>query len=174
MINGAAGGIGTFAVQLAKSFGAEVTGVCSTRNLAMVRSIGADYVVDYTQEDFTRNGQGYDLILDAVGNRSVSDYKRALTPGGICVVAGFTTLSHLFKLILVGGWVSKVRGKKIGPMGTAKPNQQDLAFIKALLETGRVVPVIDRCYPLTEVVAAIKYLELGHAQGKVVISGSAS
>jgi NADPH:quinone reductase-like Zn-dependent oxidoreductase len=163
LINGASGGVGTFAVQIAKSFGTEVTGVCSTRNLDMVRSIGADHVIDYTQADFTRNGQQYDLIFDAVGNRSVSDFKRALSPNGICAVAGFTNLSRLFQVMLLGG-------KKIGLMETAKANQKDLVFIQALLEAGKVVPVIDRCYPLREVADAIRYLEAGHAQGKVVIT----
>jgi NADPH:quinone reductase-like Zn-dependent oxidoreductase len=163
LINGASGGVGTFAVQIAKSFGTEVTGVCSTRNLDMVRSIGADHVIDYTQEDFTRKGQQYDLIFDAVGNRSVSDYKRALSPNGICAVAGFTNLSRLFQVMLLGG-------KKIGLMETAKPDKKDLAFIKELLEAGKVIPVIDRLYPLSEVPEAIRYLEAGHARGKVVIT----
>ena len=163
LINGASGGVGTFALQIAKSFGTEVTGVCSTRNLDMVRSIGADYVIDYTKEDFTRNGRRYDLIFDAVGNRSVSDYRRALSPNGICSVAGFTSLSRLFQVMFLGG-------KKIGLMETAKGNKKDLLFIKDLLEAGKVVPVIDRRYPLREVAEAIRYLEAGHAQGKVVIT----
>ena len=170
LINGASGGVGTFAVQIAKSFGTEVTGVCSTRNLDMVRSIGADHVIDYTQEDFTQNGQRYDLIFDAVGNRSVSDYKRALSPKGICSVAGFTTMARLFQVIFLGAWVSKTGSKKIGLMETAKANKKDLVIIKELLETGKVVPVIDRCYPLSEVPEAIRYLEKGHARGKVVIT----
>lgn len=170
LINGASGGVGTFAVQIAKSFGTEVTGVCSTRNLDMVRSIGADHVIDYTQADFTKTGQRYDLIFDAVGNRSVSDYKRALSPNGICAVAGFTTLSRLFQVIFLGAWASRTGSKKIGLMETAKPNQKDLAFLKELLEAGKVVPVIDRCYPLREVPEAIRYLEAGHARGKVVIT----
>lgn len=163
LINGASGGVGTFAVQIAKSFGTEVTGVCSTRNLDMVRSIGADHVADYTKEDFTQNGQKYDLIFDAVGNRSVSDYQRALSPSGICAVAGFTSLSRLFQFMLLGG-------KKVGLMETAKGNKKDLLFIKELLEAGKVVPVIDRCYPFSEVADAIRYLETGHAKGKVVIT----
>ena len=171
LINGASGGVGTFAVQIAKSFGAEVTGVCSTRNLDMVRSIGADHVIDYTQEDFTKNGQTYDLIYCAVGNRSAADYKRALNPGGICVVAGFTTMSHmLFQVVFLGAWVSMTGSKKIGAMGTVMPNKEDLVFIKELLEIGKVVPVIDRRYPLSETAEAIRYLEEGHAQGKVVIT----
>jgi NADPH:quinone reductase-like Zn-dependent oxidoreductase len=163
LINGASGGVGTFAVQIAKSFGTEVTGVCSTRNLDMVRSIGADHVVDYTQADFTQTAQRYELIFDAVGNRSVSDHKRALSPNGICSVAGFTSLLRLFRIMLLGG-------KKVGMMKTAKANKEDLVFIKELLEAGKVVPVIDRCYPLAETAEAIRYLETGHARGKVVIT----
>jgi NADPH:quinone reductase-like Zn-dependent oxidoreductase len=170
LVNGASGGVGTFAVQIAKSFGTEVTGVCSTRNLDMVRAIGADHVIDYTQEDFTQNGQAYDLIFDAVGNRSVADLRRALSPNGICAVAGFTSLSRLFQVVSLGAWVSRSGSKKIGLMETAKANKKDLLFIKELLETGKVVPVIDRCYPLREVADAIRYLEEGHAQGKVVIT----
>ncbi len=171
LINGASGGVGTFAVQIAKSFGAEVTGVCSTRNLDMVRSIGSDHVIDYTQEDFTKDGQTYDLIYCAVGNRSAADYKRALNSNGICVVAGFTTMSHmLFQVLFLGAWVSMTGSKKIGAMGTVIPNKEDLVFIKELLEAGKVVPVIDRRYPLSETAEAIRYLEEGHAQGKVVIA----
>ncbi len=171
LINGASGGVGTFAVQIAKSFGAEVTGVCSTRNLDMVRSIGADHVIDYTQEDFTKDGQTYDLIYCAVGNRSAADYKRALNSNGICVVAGFTTMSHmLFQVLLLGAWISMTGSKKIGAMGTVIPNKEDLVFIKELLEAGKVVPVIDRRYPLSETAEAIRYLEKGHARGKVVIT----
>jgi NADPH:quinone reductase-like Zn-dependent oxidoreductase len=164
LINGASGGVGTFAVQIAKSFGAaEVTGVCSTRNVELVRSIGADHVIDYTKEDFTQNGQRYDLIFDAVGNRSVSDLQRALSPNGICSVAGVTRLSRLFQVMLLGGG-------KIGLMETAKANKKDLVFITGLLEAGKVVPVIDRRYPLAETAEAIRYLEARHAQGKVVIT----
>jgi NADPH:quinone reductase-like Zn-dependent oxidoreductase len=170
LVNGASGGVGTFAVQLAKSFGAEVTGVCSTRNVDMVRSIGADHVIDYTQADFTKQGQLYDLIYDAVGNRSVADYKRALKPQGRCVIAGFTTLPRLFEHIVVGAWVSKMGNTKIGLMGVAKPNQKDLVVAKELLEAGNVVPVIDRRYPLRETAKAIRYLEAGHARGKVIIT----
>ena len=170
LINGAAGGVGTFAVQIGKSFGAEVTGVCSTRNLDMVRSIGADQVIDYTQEDFTQNGQRYDLIIDAVGNRSVSDLKRALSPGGTCVIIGFTSLALLFQAAFLGPLKSLIGSKKIGLMGTVKPNSKDLEFIKELLETGKVTPVIDRRYPLSEVAEAIRYLEEGHAKGKIVIT----
>ncbi len=170
LVNGASGGVGTFAVQIAKSYGTEVTGVCSTRNLEMVRSIGADHVIDYTQEDFTRNGQRYDLIYDAVGNRSVSDYKRALNPQGTCVVAGFSSMPRLFEHIVLGPLRSKIGNKKVGLMGIAKINQKDLVFLKELLEAGKVVSVIDRRYPLSETAEAIRYLEEGHARGKVVIT----
>ena len=170
LINGASGGVGTFAVQLAKSFGTEVTGVCSTRNVDLVRSIGADHVIDYTQADFTNTGQRYDLIFDAVGNRSVAAYQRALSPHGRCAVAGFTTLSRLFQVLVLGAWASRTGRQHIGMMETAKPNQHDLAFLKALLEAGTVVPVIDRRYPLSELADAIRYLEEGHARGKVVIT----
>ena len=171
LINGASGGVGTFAVQIAKSFGAEVAGVCSTRNLDLVRSIGSDHVIDYTQEDFTKNGQTYDLIYCAVGNRSAADYKRALNPNGHCVVAGFAAMSHmLFQVLLLGAWVSMTGSKRIGFMGYVKPNKKDLVYIKELLETGKVVPVIDRCYPFSETAEAIRYLEEGHARGKVVIA----
>ncbi len=169
LVNGASGGVGTFAVQIAKSFGAEVTGVCSTRNVEMVRSIGADHVVDYTKEDFTRNGQQYDVIYDAVGNRSVSAYKRALKPQGKCVIAGFTTLPRLLEHMILGPILS--RGKqKIGMMSIAKPNKQDLTFISELLDAGKVVSVIDRRYSLSETAVAIRYLETGRARGKVIIS----
>src|SRR5216684_3888492 len=170
LIYGASGGIGTFAVQIAKYFGAEVTGVCSTRNLDMVRSIGADHVIDYTQEDFTKNGQHYDLIYDAVGNRSVSDYKHALNPNGTCVIAGFQNLLRLFEHMVLGPLRSKTGNKKVGRMGTAKMNQKDLVYMKELLEAGKVVPVIDRRYPLRETAEALRYLEVGHARGKVVIT----
>ena len=170
LINGASGGVGTFAVQIAKSFGAEVTGVCSTRNLEMVSSIGAEQVIDYTQEDFTKCGQHYDLIYDAVGNRSVSDYKRALRPGGTCIITGLTTLTRLLQHMVLGPLISLAGNKKIGVQPVAKPNQKDLVFVKELLETGKVKPVIDRRYPLSEAAEAIRYLEKGHARGKVVIT----
>ena len=163
LVNGASGGVGTFAVQIAKSYGTKVTGVCSTRNLELVRSLGADRVIDYTREDFTQNGQQYDLIFDAVGNRSVSDLRRALTPNGICAVAGFTSLPLLFQVMVRGG-------KRIGLMETAKANKKDLLILKELLEAGKVVPVIDRTYPLSETAEAIRYLETGRARGKVVIT----
>ena len=171
LVNGASGGVGTFAVQIAKSYGTEVTGVCSTRNLDLVRKIGADHVVDYTQEDFTKNEQQrYDLIFDAVGNRSVSDYKRALKPGGTCAVAGFSSMPRMFEHSALGPLMSKTGNKKVGGMGMAKINQNDLVFLKQLVEAQKVRPVIDRRYPLSETADAIRYLEAGHAQGKVVIA----
>jgi NADPH:quinone reductase-like Zn-dependent oxidoreductase len=163
LINGASGGVGTFAVQIAKSYGTEVTGVCSTRNLELVRSIGAEHVIDYTKEDFTNNGQRYDLIFDTIGNLSVSGCQRALSPNGICAIAGFTTMFHLFQVMLFGG-------KKVGMMETAKADKNDLLFIKELIETGKVVPVIDRTYKLNETAEAIRYLETSRARGKVVIT----
>jgi len=168
LINGASGGVGTFAVQIAKSFGAEVTGVCSTRNLDTARSIGADQVIDYTKEDFTKNGHHYDLILAANGYHSISAYKRALSPKGIFVLTG-GSMAQLFQAMLLGRWMSKAGGKKLGFM-MAKPSQEDLGFLKELLEAGKVKPVIERRYPLSQVAEAVRYLEEGHAQGKVVIT----
>ncbi|MBZ0291332.1 MAG: NAD(P)-dependent alcohol dehydrogenase [Anaerolineae bacterium] len=170
LINGASGGIGTFAVQYAHACGAEVTGVCSTRNLELVSSIGADHVIDYTKTDFTRTGQQYDLIFDTVGNCSVAGLRRALKPSGRGVVAGFTTMLRLMEVALVGKLVSRPNGKQIGMMGTAQAKQDDLLTIQNLLETGKVVPVIDRCYPLSETADAIRYLETMRARGKVVIT----
>ena len=168
LINGASGGIGTFAVQIAKSFGAEVTGVCSTRKLDMVRSIGADHVIDYTGEDFTRSGKCYDLILAAGGYHSISDYKRALSPKGIYVMIGGSTAQKL-QAMLLGPLISMTGSKKMGVL-MGKPNQKDLVFLIELFEAGKVVPVIDRCYPLSEVAEAFRYLGEGHAKGKVVIT----
>ena len=165
LINGASGGVGTFAVQIAKSFGAKVTGVCSTRNLDMVRSIGADQVIDYTQDDFTQNGERYDLIFDAVAKRSFSDCKRALKPQGIYITTAFSPL-----LALEGLWKSMTGSKKMVPLLAKAPNKRDQVFMKELLEGGEVTPVIDRRYSLSEVPDALRYLEKGHAQGKVVIT----
>jgi NADPH:quinone reductase-like Zn-dependent oxidoreductase len=174
LINGASGGVGTFAVQIAKSLGAEVTGVCSARNADLVRSIGADHVVDYASEDFTRNGQRYDVVFDLVGNRSLTDFRRALTPEGT--------------LLLSGGGVSE-GGSFLGPLAlmiraqlasrfvrhrllsvTEKPSRENLAALRDLVESGAVAPVIDRTYPLSDVPEAIRYLEVEHARAKVVIT----
>jgi|SRR5271157_2829538 len=168
LINGASGGVGTFAVQVAKSFGAEVTAVCSTRNLDQARSIGADHVIDYTQEDFTKNGQQYDLVFAANGYHSLSAYKRALTPKGIYIMAG-GSMAQIFQSMLMGSMMSETSGRKMAGV-SAKRNQKDLAFLKELVEAGKVVPVIDRRYPLSETAAALRYLGEGHARGKVVIA----
>ena len=168
LINGASGGVGTFAVQIAKSFGAEVTAVCSTRNFDMARTLGADRVIDYTKEDFTHNGQTYDLILAANGYHPLSAYKRALTPQGIYVMVGGTP-AQIFQAMLLGAWMSENGGKRLGGF-TAKANQKDLVMLKALVEAGKVVPVIDKRYSLSEAAEALRYLGAGHARGKVVIT----
>lgn len=170
LINGASGGVGTFAVQIAKALGAEVTAVCSTRNVEQLRALGADHVIDYTQEDFTQNGQQYDLILAANGYQPISAYKRALRPKGIYVMTG-GAMKQMMEAMLLGPLYSMTGDKKLGNL-LARPNQQDLAFLTTLLEAGKVKPVIDRCYPLSEVPKALQYLEEGHAQGKVVITVS--
>jgi len=169
LINGASGGVGTFLVQIAKSFGAEVTAVCSTRNLDNARSSGADYVIDYTQEDFTKSGLRYDLIIAANGYHSILDYRRALSPKGVCVGTG-GSLAQIFQIMLLGPLISIIGSKKMGSMGIARLNQKDLAFLKELLEAGKIKPVIDRRYPLSEVAEAFRYFEEGHAKGKVVIT----
>ncbi len=166
LINGASGGAGTFAVQIAKSFGAEVTGVCSTKKMDFVRSVGADHVIDYTQEDFTKNGQYYDLILDMQAHHSIFDCKRALTPKGVYVFIGGTD-ARAFQAIFLGPLISMIGNKKMGLL-LHKPNK-GLAFMKELLEAGKVVPVIDRCYPLSEAAEAMRYFGEGHKKGKVVI-----
>jgi NADPH:quinone reductase-like Zn-dependent oxidoreductase len=168
LVNGASGGVGTFAVQIAKAFGAEVTAVCSTRNVDMVRSIGADQIIDYTQEDLTQNGQRYDLILAANGYHSISAYKRALSPKGTYVMSG-GSMAQVFQAMLLGPLFSMTGRNKMGNL-LARPNQMDLVFMKELLEGGKVVPVIVRRYPLSKVPEALRYVEEGHAQGKVVIT----
>ena len=167
LINGAGGGAGTFAVQIAKSFGAEVTGVDSTRKLDMVRSIGADQVIDYTQEDFTKSGQRYDLILDMAAHHSIFDYKRALNPKGIYVMVGGST-ARIFQAMLLGPLISMTTSKKMGILAH-KPNKS-LDFMKELFEAGKVKAVIDRSYPLSEVPEALRYFGEGHARGKIVIT----
>ncbi|MCX6120299.1 MAG: NAD(P)-dependent alcohol dehydrogenase [Ignavibacteriales bacterium] len=168
LINGASGGVGTFAVQIAKSFGAEVTAVCSTRNVDQARSLGADHVIDYTKEDFTQGGQQYDLIFAANGYHPLSAYKRALTPKGIYVMAGGSK-AQIFQAMLLGSWMSEKGGRKMGGV-SAKRSQKDLLILKELLEAGKVIPVIDRRYPLQEAAEALRYLGAGHARGKVVIT----
>ena len=166
LINGASGGVGTFAVQIAKSFGVEVSGVCSTRNVEMVHSIGADYVFDYTREDFTKSEQRYDLILDNVANRSFSDLKRVLTPDGLIIPnSGHGGMGYVFKAFLLSPFMSQLRS----PL-TVSENNEDLDFLSQLLETGKLTPVIDKTYPLSETSEALRYLEEEHARGKVVIT----
>lgn len=175
LINGASGGVGTFAVQIAKSFGAEVTGVCSTRNVDLVRSIGADHVIDYTKEDFTKTDQRYDFIYDLVNNHSFSERRQILTPNGICLMVGFGG----------SGWHDETLGRLGGALNAlvrswfvsqkfviflANLNNQDLKLLADLMQAGKITPVIDRTYKLSEAPAALKYLEQGHARGKVVIT----
>ncbi len=166
LINGASGGVGTFAVQLAKAFGAEVTGVCSTRNVNMVRSLGADHVIDYTQEDFTQGNRRYDLILDNVASHSFSDLRRVLTPQGMIVPnSGHGGMGYVLKAFVLSPFTRQVAG-----MYLASPNDKDLAVLKDFIEAGQVKPVIDRTYPLSQTLDAFRYLEESHARGKVVIT----
>jgi NADPH:quinone reductase-like Zn-dependent oxidoreductase len=174
LINGASGGVGTFAVQIAKSFGAEVTGVCSGRNVDMVRSLGADHVIDYTKEDFTKGAERYDVILDLVGTQPLLGFKRVLKPNGICVLIGgggpdegkwIGPMARPVKALMLSPFVSQ----KIG-MLIADVNKKDLTLLADLMESGKVAPVIDRTYKLSDVPEAIRYLEKGHARGKVIIT----
>jgi NADPH:quinone reductase-like Zn-dependent oxidoreductase len=172
LINGAAGGVGTFAVQIGKSFGAEVTGVSSTRNVEMVRSIGADHVIDYTHEDFTESDQRYDLIFDCIGNHSLSACRRVLSPKGTFVMVGdrtgrgmFGILARLITALVLSRFVSQ---KLVTFL--ARPKKEDLTIMRELMAAGKVKPVIDRHYGLSEVSEAIRYLGGGHARGKVVIT----
>ena len=167
LIQGAAGGVGTYAVQIAKAFGAEVTAVCSTRNLDQARLIGADHVIDYTQDDFTRNERRYDLIFAANGYHPLSAYARALVPHGTYVMAGGQP-AQMFESLLLGGWMSLISGRTFRTV-SAKANPKDLATVKALAESGKLVPVIDRRYPLEETAEALRYLGQGHARGKIII-----
>jgi NADPH:quinone reductase-like Zn-dependent oxidoreductase len=167
LINGASGGVGTFAVQIAKAFGAEVTAVCSTGKMELMHSLGADHVIDYTKENFTQNGERYDLILAANGYHPLSAYQHALTPQGTYVNTGGST-AQMFEAMLLGPMRSKKGGQKMGH-AMAKPDQKHLIFMKELIEAGKVKPVIDRCFPLCKVADAIRYVEVGHAKGKVVI-----
>jgi len=168
LVNGASGGVGVFVVQMARAFGAEVTGICSTRNVEMVRSLGADKLIDYTKEDFTRNGEQYDLIIDNVGNHSLSAYKEALSKTGHFILIGFS-FSLMIKIMLKGKKASTGAGKKMSVLMPRK-DDSDLASIKELLESGKIKAVIDKGYPLSETAEAIRYLETGHARGKVVIN----
>ncbi len=169
LVNGASGGVGTFAVQLAKSFGAEVTGVCSKQNAEMVRSLGANHIIDYAKENYTKNGRQYDLILDIVANHSLVDCRRALKPNGTCAVVGFSSLGMVMKIMLFGRRASKNEGKKIAQVLANNTKGQDLVFLNRLLKTGDVKPVIDGCYSWGEIKKAFEYFEKEHAKGKVVI-----
>jgi NADPH:quinone reductase-like Zn-dependent oxidoreductase len=171
LITGASGGVGTFAVQIAKSFGADVTGVCSTRNVEMVRSIGADQVIDYTHQDFIQSGKRYDLILDNVGSHSLSDTRRALNPNGTLLANGAPVsgwvggLSHF-----ATAFVSSLFVHQQGRPFVSMPNQQDLTTLEELAEAGEITPVIDRTYPLSETAEALGHVGEGHAQGKTIIT----
>jgi NADPH:quinone reductase-like Zn-dependent oxidoreductase len=174
LINGASGGVGTFAVQIAKTFGADVTGVCSTRNLDLVRSLGADHVIDYTKEDFSKGAERYDVILDNVGTQPLSGFRRVLKPNGICVMIGgggpnegnwVGPMSRPIKAMLISPFISQ----KIGMM-MAQGNKDDLNTMADLMQSGKVKPVIDRTYPLSQIAEAMRYLEAGHARGKVIIT----
>ena len=167
LINGASGGAGTFAIQIAKSFGAEVTGVCSTKKMDFVRSVGADHVIDYTQEDFTKNGQHYDRILDMQAHHSIFDCRRSLSTKGVYLLVGGTD-ARAFQAILLGPLISMIGSRKMGLL-LHKANK-DLALMQALFEAGKVVPVIDRLYPLSETAEAMRYFGEGHKKGKVVIT----
>ena len=170
LINGASGGVGTFAVQIAKAFGAEVTGVCSTRNVDMVRSIGADHVIDYTQEDFTQSEQRYDLILDNVANHSLSDCRGVLTPQGTHIPnSGHAGMGYIIKALVASLFVHRQ-----GRTYLAIPNNEDLVVLKEFIEAGKIAPVIDTTYPLSETTEAFRYLDEGHARGKIVISVEAN
>ncbi len=166
LINGASGGVGTFAVQIAKALGAAVTGACSTRNVDMVRSLGADHVIDCTRDDFTQGSRRYDLILDNVASRSFSELRRALTPHGVIVPnSGYGGMSYVLKAFVLSPFTRQVAG-----MYLASPNDKDLIVLRELVETGKVSPVIDRTYPLHQIPDAFRYLEETHAQGEVVIT----
>ncbi len=173
LVNGAAGGVGTFAVQIARTLGADVTGVCSTGNVEMVRSIGADRVIDYTKEDFTKGGQLYDLLFDCIGNHSLSECRRILNPKGVYVPVGGTDEGWMIGSIV--GWItafvlSRFVSQKVVVFFLANPNKVDLTFIQGLLAAGQVVPVIDKCYRLSEVPEAMRYLETTHVRGKLVVT----
>lgn len=168
LINGAGGGAGSFAIQLAKSMGAEVTGVDNAEKQDFMRSLGADFVIDYTREDFAGRAKCYDLIVDIVGHHPMSTWKRALKPNGVYLAAG-GSVSKVAEVVVVGAWISAISRKKMR-MLAIKPNKQDLRTLVELVETGRITPAIDRRYPLAQVPAAIRYLADGHSKGKLVIT----
>jgi len=169
LINGAGGGMGTFAVQIAKYYGAEVTGVDRPEKLDLLRSLGADHVIDFTQQDYTRSGQQYDVILDVAAYHSVFDYQRALSPDGTFMIVGGST-GTLLQVVILGTLISKTGSKKIGINAWEPNNREDLELLAELFEAGKVVPVIDRRYPLSEVPNALRYLDTGNVQGKLIIN----
>jgi NADPH:quinone reductase-like Zn-dependent oxidoreductase len=170
LINGAAGGVGTFTVQLAQVYGADITAVCSTRNVDMVRSLGAARVIDYTKQDLTTQTETYDVILDNVGNHSISQWKRLLAPQGTCVIVGFSSMAGLVQGMLAGRSKPKTGVQQIKLLSDVEINKRDLETLKQLLQEGKIKPVIDRCYPLNQVPQALKYVESKHARAKVVIN----
>ena len=170
LVNGSSGGVGSFTVQIAKANGAEVTAVCSTRNVELVKSIGADEVIDYTKQEFGQLGRRFDLVIDNVGNKTISDYKSVLKPGGTCVVIGFTTASMLLHHVVKGPWATLTGKERIVVMGSAQMNNTDMIELAELLKTGKIKSAIDRRYPLNETPEAMRYLEEGHARAKVVIN----
>lgn len=168
VIQGASGGVGSFAVQIAKAFGAEVTAICSTRNMEQARALGSDHVIDYTKEDFTKNGKKYDVIFAANGYHSLEEYKSALAPKGVYIMAGGET-RQMFDALLRASFVSEKNGRKLA-VHSAQPRQADLVFLKEWVEAGKVKPVIDKRYPLNETAQALRYLGEGHARGKVILT----
>ena len=168
LIHGASGGVGTFALQIARALGAEVTAVVSPRNVEMARSLGADHVIDYTREDFSRNGRRYDVIIAANGRRSLADYRRALVDGGVLVTTG-GTMGQIFQSLLLGPLVSAAGNRKVRSLA-AKPNRDDLLTLKQWIEAGKITPVIDDCYPLSEVAAAMRHMIETRPRGKLVIT----
>jgi len=168
LVNGASGGVGTFAVQIAKALGANVTAVCSTRNVAMVRALGADHVIDYTQEDYTQNGCQYDVILDAAAYRPLAENQRVLAPTGVYVHVGGSA-DRFLEAMVIGAWRSRKHGQRFRTF-VKQPMPQNLQYVRELLAAGKLAPVIDRHYPLYEAAEAVRYLEQGHAQGKVIIT----
>ncbi len=173
LIYGASGAIGTFAVQIAKYFGAEVTGVCSARNLDLVRSLGADRVIDYTREDFTRSGRRHDLIF-AIASRSILAHMRALSPHGTYVSTGAPSLARILQDVLIGPVLSRNGGKRLVGGWAVNPSQRDLSFMKELIEAGKVTPVVDRCYPLSRVAEAFRHYGKGHSRGTVIVTTSSA
>ncbi len=170
LINGASGGTGTFSVQIAKALGADVTGVCSSRNVEMIQSLGADHVIDYTVDDFTTTGQTYDLLLDNVGNRSPSDMLRVIRPGGTCVIVGYTGMGLMLRQSILGPRLAKARGITWAKPAAGDPGREHADSLKKLLETGEVVPKIEKRYPLVDLPAAMRHIETGHARAKITIA----